>query len=88
MQRRCEVKLRGRIDPGPKEGKEIRILNRIVSWTESGIKYEADQRHAEIVVRELHLEKGKSRSVTSPEEKKSMRELEEELGQQVASKYR
>ena len=42
IEKKYEVKVRGRIGPGPKEGKEIRILNRIVTWTDQGILYEAD----------------------------------------------
>ena len=35
----------------------MRILNRIVTWTASGIQYEGDQRHVEIAMRELSLSK-------------------------------
>ena len=35
---------------------EVKILNKIIRWTERGIELEADPRHAEIVVRELGLE--------------------------------
>ena len=42
---------------GPGEGmeNEIRVLNRTLRWTESGITYEPDQRHAEIIIKELNL---------------------------------
>ena len=36
--------------PG-KELKEGRISNRVVRWTPEGWEYEADQRHAELIVR-------------------------------------
>ena len=51
---------------GPKEHhlKQVRILNRVISWQADGIVYEADQRHAEIIVNELELQKAKA--VTSP----------------------
>ena len=44
---------------GPEKGQEgeIRILNRVIRWEEHGIAYEPDQRHADIVVRELGLDK-------------------------------
>ncbi len=35
---------------------EVKILNKIIRWTDRGIELEADPRHAEIVVRELGLE--------------------------------
>ncbi len=43
----------------------MRILNRVVEWSEEGISYEADQRHAEINVKHLGLE-GESRSMCTP----------------------
>ena len=52
------------LGPGPKHAQEVRILNRIVRWTKSGIDYEPDQRHAEMVIRDLGLEQAKA--VTSP----------------------
>ena len=36
--------------------REVKILNKIVRWTDRGIELEADPRHAEIVIRELGLE--------------------------------
>ena len=43
---------------GPELGQErkIRVLNVVLRWEASGIIYEPDQRHAEMVVRELGLE--------------------------------
>ena len=48
--------------PGLK--KEVRILNRVVRWTEGGWEYEADQRHGEIIVKETCMEGAKP--VTTP----------------------
>ena len=52
---RFEIKRRGHI--GESEGciQEIRILNRILRLTESGLRYEADPRHAEMLVKALGL---------------------------------
>ena len=50
---RMSTKVKGRLGPGPKDQKTMRVLNRIVEWTDRGIRYEADQRHAEIICREL-----------------------------------
>jgi hypothetical protein len=55
IQERFEVKVKGRIGPGKEDEKSMRVLNRIVEWTEQGIEYETDQRHAEIIVRDLGL---------------------------------
>ena len=40
-------------------------MNRIVEWSESGIVHEADQRHAEIILKQMGLVK-ESRSVSTP----------------------
>ena len=40
IRERLEVKYRSRMDPGDKEGKAMMTLNRIVTWTDEGIRYE------------------------------------------------
>ena len=49
-----------RIGPGPDDGKEAKVLNRIIRWTTTGVEYEADPRQAERLVLELGLEGAKS----------------------------
>ena len=43
---------------GPELGQEheVRVLNRVLRWEPSGLVYEPDQRHAEVIIRELGLE--------------------------------
>ena len=53
MAEHFELKLRGRLGRGC-EG-ELRILNRIVRVTRSGLEYEADPRHVELVSESLEL---------------------------------
>ena len=48
-----EVKFRARLGPEDKADKSIRLLNRVISWTPEGIRYEADQRHAELVIKDM-----------------------------------
>ena len=55
-----EIKIRGRLGEGCKGPQEIRILNRMVSITDEGLLYEADPRHAEMLIKAFHLENGKS----------------------------
>ena len=55
-----ELKVRAILGPEHSDDKSVRILHRIVSWNEQGIQYEPDQRHVEIVIKTLGLEKGKS----------------------------
>jgi len=54
------------LGPTPHKGhlQELRILNRVISWTDRGITYEADPRHAELLVQELQLDGAKG--VTTP----------------------
>ena len=42
-----ECKLKGRLGHDDEDLKEMRVLNRIVRVVESGLRYEADPRHAE-----------------------------------------
>ena len=43
---------------------QVRVLNRVISWSEESLTYEADQRHAEILIRELGLQD--ARPVATP----------------------
>ena len=42
----------------------MRILSRIVTWTKEGIEYEGDQRHVEICVQDLGLDKYSKEVIT------------------------
>ena len=61
---KLEVKVRARLGPEKADAKSVRILNRIVEWRPDGIRYEADQRHVEEVVKALGL--GESKAAVSP----------------------
>ena len=58
--------------PGRNAGQtaEVRVLNRIIRWTRTGLEYEPDQRHAERIISELELET--CRSVSTPRAQKSV----------------
>ncbi len=43
----------------------VRILNRVATVTESVLEHEADQRHAEFLMRDMGIDKG-SRGVVTP----------------------
>ena len=49
---RYSIKVRGILGPGIHDKHEITILNRVLRWTDKGLEYEADPRHAEIIVSE------------------------------------
>ena len=58
---------------GKGQKEEVRILNKVVRVTDSGIELEADPRHAELVVKELELDNAKPSPVPgSKEEAKRM----------------
>lgn len=59
LQKVFEIKVRGRIGERTEET-EVRILNRIVHITPTGVRYEADPRHHELLVRSMGLEAGSS----------------------------
>ena len=48
IKERFEVRIRGRLGPGPENLKAIIILIRISEWDNEGIWCEADQRHVDI----------------------------------------
>ena len=50
------------LGPGSQHMSQVRILNRVLTWSQEGILYEADQRHAELIVDEL----GVTKAVATP----------------------
>ena len=54
-----ECKLKGRLGTGDDDLKEMRVLNRIVRITPHGLLYEADPRHAEMLIKAFKLEDSK-----------------------------
>ena len=53
-----------KVGPGSNQDKEGKVLNRIVRCTGDGWEYEADPRHAELIVEQLGV--SESRTLTSP----------------------
>ena len=50
-----EITLGPRLGPGPDDAKETRALNRVVTWHEDRVEYEADPRQAERLIGECGL---------------------------------
>ena len=48
------------LGPEQEQDREIRVLNRVLTWESIGIIDGLDQRHAEMIIRELGLEKAGS----------------------------
>jgi hypothetical protein len=55
MRKRYEVEFKARLGYGDNDGKSVSLLNRPIELTPGGITYEADQRHVEIIKRDLGL---------------------------------
>ena len=78
------------LGPGPNDKKQIKFLNRIVTWHDTeGISYEVDPRHIEIILKQLQLTEAKI--VTTPGTKEEGRTSEDhktELTDKEATLYR
>ena len=43
------------LGPTHRDDKEVVVLNRAVKWGKTGIELEADQRHADIIIKQTNL---------------------------------
>ena len=85
MESKSDIKYRGHIGPQRKDEKSMMILNSIDEWTEEGVVYESDQRHADIIVRDLSL--SQANGVVTPGEKKESK-ASSELNPSPDTQYR
>eukprot|EP00969_Alexandrium_andersonii_P008535 372438-Alexandrium_andersonii.AAC.1 len=53
MEEKLLCKVEGRLGHGPQDLREVKLLNRIIRWAPTGLRYEADPRHAEQLFRDL-----------------------------------
>ena len=53
LRKRYELTESARLGPGATDDKEARVLNRAIRWTDDGLEYEADPRHAEITMKQM-----------------------------------
>jgi hypothetical protein len=77
MDRRFLVKVIGKLGGDAEDLKELRILNRVLSWGPRGIRIEADPRHQEILAAQLE-EGTRSLSTAGVKERDKAKEEEEE----------
>ncbi len=87
LQKVYGFKVKATLGPEPYDDKSVRILNKVVTWNEHGIMYEPDQRHVEIVIKALGLEKGKS-VVTPGEKAKADPDLDKPIESATSTLYR
>jgi hypothetical protein len=89
IQAKWQVKIKGRLGPDPHDTKIIHVLNRLVEWCEDGIHYEADQRHADILVKTLSLDNNANGSpVPGTSEEVDLEDSSPLLSPQQTSLYR
>jgi hypothetical protein len=72
-----ELKVRAVLGDGVSDDKEITILNRKLSWGEDGLKYEADEKHVEEILKYFNLSK-ESRGLDAPSIRESATEATED----------
>ena len=85
------IKDRGILGPESHDLKEIRLLNRIIAWTPECIRYEADQRHSEILIKQFGLTGSKGVDTPSSHENRITEDEEdntEPLDPSLVTKYR
>ena len=71
MMKRCEIKFEP-MGPAAGDNKSVRILNRVLQWRESGLELEADQRHAELIIKYAGPD-SKAKPVGSPGERSHLK---------------
>ena len=64
IQKRSESSYRARLGPPRNDKKQIRILSRIVEWTDAGILHDRDQRHIEMCIKQMALEESTREVIT------------------------
>ena len=68
------------IGGGPEDATSVRILNKLVEWVEGkGITYEADPRHAQLLIREMLGDDHKDKAGVTPGIRKTADSEEEVL---------
>ena len=80
MLAKFEGRVKGRLK---QEGEELRLLNRVVRRTADGYEWEADQRHAELIIAGIGL-LPESKPLSSPGRKLTAREREEDDEEELA----
>ncbi len=66
----------------------MRILNRIIRWTEAGLRIEADPRHVEILVEEMGLNEANPVKTPGVKNRERDENNEQPLDRAEASLYR
>ena len=77
MRETYELKVRAILGDGASDDKEVTLLNRKLSWSEVGLKYEADEKHVKEILKYFNLGEG-SKGLDAPSIRESAEEANEE----------
>ena len=77
MRETYELKVRAMLGDGASDDKEVTLLNRKLSWSEVGLKYEADEKHVKEILKYFNLGEG-SKGLDAPSIRESAEEANEE----------
>ena len=84
-----DIKVRGILGSDQHDDKDIVILGRIVNWTNTGIRYQADPKHRELILNYFGLGEDSGPLKSSGEKEREDGEGEsEELSKEEAKVYR
>ena len=76
------IDFKARLSPEKNDQKSVRLLNRVMEWTEEGINIEGDQRHVEIIIKQLRLEE--ARPLSCPGERIKPQDLTEDDAKELS----
>ena len=76
------------IGPERHDDKSAKVLNRIISYTEYGIEYEADQRHAEAIIKDMNMQVAKPLATAGSDEPDYSETKDALLNEHYATIYR
>ena len=90
MRGHYELTVGGRLRAGPSDDKEATVLNRVISWTEQGVEYEADTRQVEHLLDEIEPGGEGVKGVVSPGQQPHEHQVadEKELPRQQHTRFR
>ena len=63
LEKKYEIKTEV-LGPDKTDSQQVKVLNRIITWTSDGVQYEADPRHVELILQQLNISECKP--VTTP----------------------
>jgi len=76
------------VGPEAHDNKSVRVLNRIITFTGSGVEYEADQRHVESMIKDMNMSLAKPLTVAGSDDIDQSETTDNPLNKHYESIYR